>query len=129
MPLLRELSLNGNPALGGSGGARRAPVTTAQLLGGAGDAAGGGAAGATAGSTGAEPSARSLVLTAVPQVRVLDGELNHAVERQEREAKAEARRRSIARSTSALIEKKKRAQEARQAQVGRRGGGGGGAGG
>ena len=106
LPLLRELSLNGNPALS----ARRAAVTTEELLGGA-----AAAAGAPAGSAGAAPSARTRVLTAVPQVRVLDGELNHAVERQEREAKAEARRLSIARSTSALIEKKKRAQEARQA--------------
>ena len=110
LPLLRELSLSGNPALGGGGGARRAAVTTEELLGGA-----AAAAGAPAGSAGAEPSARSRVLTAVPQVRVLDGELNHAVERQEREAKAEARRLSIARSTSALIEKKRRAQDARQA--------------
>ena len=105
LPLLRELSLNGNPALS----ARRAVVTAEELLGGA------AAAGAPAGSAGAAPSARTRVLTAVPQVRVLDGELNHAIERQEREAKAEARRLSIARSTSALIEKKKRAQEARQA--------------
>ena len=81
LPLLRELSLNGNPALS----ARRAVVTTEEFLGGA-----AAAAGTPAGSAGAGP-ARAPVLTAVPQVRVL-GELNHAVERQEREAKAEARR-------------------------------------
>ena len=45
------------------------------------------------------PSARSRVLTAVPQVRVLDGELNHAVERQEREDAAEEEPVAVPRNT------------------------------